>query len=570
MPRRKNWLEQCIDKNRNYSTINNGKTQHLLAANYFDQRDNGYGAQRGYTQIGINKQKGSMFKPIYYLTVLTVTLGASTQFYSYGIVNPEQELLTNWINTTYASRQHSSGLTETQLNLFWSLVVSSISIGALVGALSVRTLAEKAGRRNALIINGVVNVFAALLEFGSKWAESPEMLIIGRFIIGANMSITTGLAPMFLMEITPNRYRGAAGTFHQIAVAFSDCLSLFLGLPEILGSETLWPIAFGLPGLPALLLCIVLPLCPESPKFLLVSRGERDKAKQVLNKLVNEDEAKQMFESLIKEAALSQEGLGSFKQLFTKYELRIPIIVSILVMFAQQFTGCGAVFAYSTDMFISAQLTPKAARFSTLAVGIVYFASSCSAPFLIEKLGRRRLSLFQLSMVAVSLSFLSVFSYLQNVSQSSWATSGTIFSLVFYMLVYGVGSPIPWMITSELFETKYRSAAVTFSVFIAWTLSFLISTLYLPFQQSGISFSFLPFIVLTVVFTITIYCILPETQHKPASEVVEEIRFRATSISSGHPFRVIPQSTTNDETQSLLRSESDFSSSHYRYMSTTG
>lgn len=36
--------------------------------------------------------------------------------------------------------------------------------------------------------------------------------------------------------------------------------------------------------------------------------GERDKAKQVLNKLVNEDEAKQMFESLIKEAALSQVG----------------------------------------------------------------------------------------------------------------------------------------------------------------------------------------------------------------------------------------------------------------------
>lgn len=114
---------------------------------------------------------------------------------------------------------------------------------------------------------------------------------------------------------------------------------------------------------------------------------------------------------------LFQEGLGTFRELFTKHELRIPLVVSILVMFAQQFTGCGAVFAYSTDMFISAQLSPSTARFSTLAVGIAYFLFACSAPFLIERLGRRRLSLFQLSMVAVSLSFLSVFSYIQNVNQ---------------------------------------------------------------------------------------------------------------------------------------------------------
>jgi MFS family permease len=61
-------------------------------------------------------------------------------------------------------------------------------------------LAEKAGRRNALLINGFVNVIAAALQFGSKYAESPEMLLVGRFIIGGCMAITTGLVPMFLME----------------------------------------------------------------------------------------------------------------------------------------------------------------------------------------------------------------------------------------------------------------------------------------------------------------------------------------------------------------------------------
>lgn len=113
-----------------------------------------------------------------------MTLGASTQFYSYGIVNPEQELLVNWINVTYATRNNDAGLNETQLNLFWSFLVSSISVGALIGALSVRWLAEGLGRRNALIINGFVNVFAAALQFASKYMNSPEMLIAGKERVG--------------------------------------------------------------------------------------------------------------------------------------------------------------------------------------------------------------------------------------------------------------------------------------------------------------------------------------------------------------------------------------------------
>lgn len=123
-------------------------------------------------------------------------------------------------------------------------------------------------------------------------------------------------------------------------------------------------------------------------------------------------------------------------------------------MLAQQFTGCSTVFAYSTDMFLNAKLTPEAARYSTLAVGIAYFLFALSAPFLIEKLGRRALALFQLTMVTFSLTLLSIFTYVQKNQQKDWAIYGTIFSMVFYMCVYGVGSPIPWMITSELFETK--------------------------------------------------------------------------------------------------------------------
>ena len=99
-----------------------------------------------------------------------------------------------------------------------------------------------------------------------------------------------------------------------------------------------------------------------------------------------------------------KEGPGTYKQIFTERSLRVPLLISIMVMITQQFTGCSAVFAYSTDMFLNAGIKglfleiekyyisnflSQMARFSTLAVGIAYFLFALTAPFLIERAGRR-------------------------------------------------------------------------------------------------------------------------------------------------------------------------------------
>ena len=59
-------------------------------------------------------------------------------------------------------------------------------------------------------------------------------------------------------------------------MAFSDWFSLLIGLPEVLGGPALWPLAYAFPGIPALALVLILPFCPESPKYTL-SKGDREK-----------------------------------------------------------------------------------------------------------------------------------------------------------------------------------------------------------------------------------------------------------------------------------------------------
>ncbi|CAK5125707.1 unnamed protein product [Meloidogyne enterolobii] len=188
-----------------------------------------------------------MFTFTYYVSVLTVIIGGSAQFYTYDVINPAQTTLIKWLNQTYSSRGELK--TEAELNMVWSMIVSCVAIGAIFGALSTKPLSERLGRRNGLIFNGIFNVIGAFLEYLAKPLSSPEILVIGRIILGVNMGLTSGLVPMYLMEITPTKYRGSAGTCHMV-----------------FGGDETWPIAFGFPGIPAFLLCCILPFCPESPK----------------------------------------------------------------------------------------------------------------------------------------------------------------------------------------------------------------------------------------------------------------------------------------------------------------
>lgn len=122
--------------------------------------------------------------------------------------------------------------------------------------------------------------------------------------------LTSGLVPMYVGEIAPTHLRGALGTLNQLAIVigilvaqvkrpgfmgswsrnWSRCLYLgwkeskvtfplsclflqVLGLESMLGTATLWPLLLALTVLPALLQLILLPFCPESPRYLYIIRN---------------------------------------------------------------------------------------------------------------------------------------------------------------------------------------------------------------------------------------------------------------------------------------------------------
>lgn len=53
-----------------------------------------------------------------------------------------------------------------------------------------------------------------------------------------------------------------------------------MGLESLLGTENLWPLLLALTFLPAIFQLCTLPICPESPKYLLINKEQRIEAQR--------------------------------------------------------------------------------------------------------------------------------------------------------------------------------------------------------------------------------------------------------------------------------------------------
>ncbi len=147
----------------------------------------------------------------------------------------------------------------------------------------------------------------------AKFAESYELLIVRRFLIGVNCGkgalrsfslsvfifslslslslslspgLNTSLVPMYISEIAPLTLRGGLGTVNQLAVTVGLLISQILGVESLLGTDDGWPYLLGIAIIPSALQSILLPFCPESPRYLLITRQQENLARTGIYVLV--------------------------------------------------------------------------------------------------------------------------------------------------------------------------------------------------------------------------------------------------------------------------------------------
>ncbi|XP_054160485.1 solute carrier family 2, facilitated glucose transporter member 1-like isoform X1 [Oppia nitens] len=483
--------------------------------------------------------------------ISAAALGSSFQHgYNTGVVNAPQELVQKFIreahrerfqdltplhdifgNTTIGGHNSTTDTIGdddlTTVNLIYSIMVSIFCIGGMIGALLTGYVAEKFGRKGGLLWNNVFVFLAAGLMGFSKVCRSYEMLIMGRFFIGFNAGLNAGLAPMYLTEISPTNMRGAIGTIYQLVITISIFTSNLLGLPQVLGTEDKWPILFAVTIVPAIFTLATLPMCPESPKYILIFQNKDVQAQRALTWLRGTIEVHDEMDDMRAEyESMKLVPKVTLHELWYNSMLRQPLIIALVVMLSQQFSGINAVIFFSTSIFEKAGLNKSAALYATLGIGVINVLMTIVSLVLVEKSGRKTLLLTGLGGMMFTTIVLTFCLALKDTFESLSYVSILAVYVFIVMFASGPGS-IPWFLVAELFGVGARAMATSIAVSVNWTANFVVGLAFLPLQETMGGYVFVIFTVLLALFWLFVYKKVPETKGKTVEEIAAAFRQKA-------------------------------------------
>ncbi|XP_052746042.1 solute carrier family 2, facilitated glucose transporter member 1 isoform X2 [Bicyclus anynana] len=413
---------------------------------------------------------------------------------------------------------------DPKVTTVWSIVVAIYCVGGMIGGVITGAIADRFGRKGGLLLNNLLVFISVALQACSKMANSAEMLIVGRLVIGVNNGLNAGLAPLYLSEIAPVSIRGSIGTVYQLVITITILLSQVLGLESILGTTVGWPWLLAITTIPALLQCCTLPLCPESPKYLLLNRGAELHAQRALNWLRGDVAVHGEMEEMHQEAEKNKVSKKvTLRELFSNRSLRQPLLIAIVVMVAQQLSGINAVIFFSTDIFSSAGLSESQSQYATLGMGAMNVVMTVVSLLLVEKAGRKTLLLTGFSgMIVCSVGLCVANSY---VTKYVWVSYLCIALVILFVVMFAVGpGSIPWFLVTELFNQASRPAASSVAVTVNWTANFIVGLSFLPLTHLLGSNTFIIFAVFQFLFILFIAFKVPETKNKTIEEITAMFR----------------------------------------------
>ncbi len=390
------------------------------------------------------------------------------------------------------------------------IVVSSVLLGSLVGALVGGFLADRFGRRRLLIVTAIVFGLGAI---GAALAPGTAGLIAARIVAGAAIGVASFVAPLYISEIAPVAIRGRLVSINQVALTSGIVISYFVDY-AFAGSQA-WRWMFALAVVPAGAFGIGLMFIPDSPRWL-AARGHADLARTVLMRIRGPEQVEGELRE-IQQSVAQQE--GHWSELLSPL-LRPMMVVGVGLAIAQQITGINTVIYYAPTIFKFAGFSSASvAILASVGVGIVNVVLTVVAMQLIDRVGRRPLLLASLAGMTVSLFVLGLAFALPQLSGSlGWIA---VVSLMVYVGSFAVGlGPVFWLVLSEIYPLSIRGRAMSVGTAANWSANLLVALSFLTLTQVlGKTSTFWLYAVVAIGSWLFAYYLVPETRGKTLEQI---------------------------------------------------
>jgi sugar porter (SP) family MFS transporter len=353
-----------------------------------------------------------------------------------------------------------------------SVIAASILAGAVIGALVCSRLAARRGRRGTMLIVATIFVVGAL---AASLAPDPVTLSLARVVLGFAVGGATQTAPVYVAELAPARYRGRLVLFFQIAIGVGIVIATIVGATE----QVNWRLAIGAAAVPGSLMLVLMLRLPESPRWL-VKAGQADGARESLERVRPKgadvsgelDEIEQRVEA---ERTASTRGWRGLREAW----VRPALIVGCGLAIFTQLSGIEMIVYYSPTILTDNGFSDTAALRVSVALGLTYLITQLIGLAIIDRVGRRRLTLVTLPVAALALIVLGTFFVTGNDGKAQ--VPYIVATLVVFMAFTAGGIQLMgWLTGSEIYPLATREAGAAAQSASLWGTNLLITLSLLP------------------------------------------------------------------------------------------
>ncbi|GEA34136.1 MULTISPECIES: sugar porter family MFS transporter [Clostridium] len=346
-------------------------------------------------------------------------------------------------------------------------VVSSVLLGAILGAAIIGPMSDKYGRIKLILTSAVIFFVGAL---GSAFAPEIWSLIIFRIILGVAVGASSALIPTYLAELSPSEKRGTISSLFQLMV-MSGILLAYITNYAFSDLYTGWRVMLGFAAIPAAVLLIGALVLPESPRFL-VKDGRVDEARSILEHMNKHDKSAVNYElaQIKKQAEIKS---GGVKELFSEF-VRPALVIGFGLAIFQQIMGCNTVLYYAPTIFTDVGFGVQAALLAHIGIGVFNIIITAIAVAIMDKIDRKKMLIYGAIGMGVSLLIMSISMKFSN--GSSVASIICVIALTIYIAFFSATwGPVMWVMVGEVFPLNIRGLGNSFSSVINWSANMMVS-----------------------------------------------------------------------------------------------
>lgn len=412
------------------------------------------------------------------------------------------------------------------------------TIGGLISSIVVGSHAI-----NGTFGRKVLQKISAVLFFcGSVlicFANSVFVLNTGRFLTGIGAGSCMVMAPILISELAPFNHRGLLGSLLQFGVGIGILLAQLIAFAW--GNDQQWRNLFLTGAVLGLLQFFLLFTTVESPKWLIIQRGDISNASEILHALRTSKLATRHEIDHYRSLSVSSTGppkptsdtsylLGAadenafdsdtnsvsgesmaqnsptFVQYIVDSKYRKEWVAVVLIMSAQQLCGMNAITFYGVSVLSNVVPQGTNVLYLILSLALTNVAAALGVCPFIDRWGRKP---FLLTSVTI-MTFCSVVISMGLTKNMDYVAAAGCFGFV---VGYSIGlGQIPFLMVSEFSSHEVVGLAQSLGTTCNWMANICIAYLFPKLREVLGGLVFYVFFVLGVLFFTAIFVCVPETR----------------------------------------------------------